>query len=103
MRDADDNLNFSSEFLFYFIFSLVSWEKMSEMPNQFCNLSVSLVWPEMLKAADKLRLGLHDSQFIFISSWTFMQLLRSFCIELVFQSFNCDLLEVHLDGAGWRF
>lgn len=30
---------------------------MSEMPNQFCNLSVSLVWPEMLKAADKLRLG----------------------------------------------
>lgn len=77
--------------------------KMSEMPNQFCNLSVSLVWPEMLKAADKLRLGLHDSQFILISSWTFMQLLRSFCIELVFQSFNCDLLGVHLDGAGWRF
>lgn len=92
------------------------------MPNQFCNLSVSLVWPEMLKAADKLRLGLHDSQFILISSWTFMQLLRSFCIELVFQSFklrpaggtfrwgrvaflkaggNPDLLFVQLNNGVW--
>lgn len=43
---------------FYFILFFHLYDgKMSEMPNQFCNLSVSLVWPEMLKAADKLRLG----------------------------------------------